>query len=496
MNALIAAALAATTSLTGPAVAGAAGAPTTPAPQPITWHACTLGPDDAEGQALDAAGVDCADVTVPLDYTRPRGRTLTVAVARSKAPDSAHRIGAMILNLGGPASPVLSVVPAARAVIGDAGARFDLIGMDPRFSGRSTPIDCHWPGSWLPRSAGADRESFERMVALSRDLARRCTDDRLRYAATANQARDMDTVRAGLGDAKLSYLGYSYGSYLGAVYTQLFPQRADRIVLDSAIDPSLVGTRQLRTTGPGRQAALAEWAAWAAARDSQYHLGTTTSAVLGTVDRAYAASARRPLALGSLRIDDTVLPAVIANLLADDTDNGDLAVTVGEFAKAAAGQPAQATDAVAEVASSVLTGDQSAVHSPQTAIQCADAAVPRDPQWYWRDIQAHRAGSPIFEPMARTITACAFTPAPIAPPVRVGNNVPALIVQAEKDINSQLPAGQAMHRTLTGSRMIVLAGARTHGVYGFRGSSCVDDQVGTYLSTGRLPAADLVCTES
>jgi pimeloyl-ACP methyl ester carboxylesterase len=381
-------------------------------------------------------------------------------------------------------------------VIGAAGARFDLIGMDPRFAGRSTPIDCHWPVGWLPRSAGADRASFDRMVALNRDLAGRCTDDRLRYASTANQARDMDTIRADLGDAKLSYLGYSYGSYLGAVYTQLFPRRADRVVLDSALDPSSVGTRQLRTAAPGRLAALAEWAAWAAARDGQYHLGATAAAVLGTVNRVYAASARRPLAVGPYRIDDTVVPAVLEQLLTDDTDNGNLAVTVGELAKAAAGRPAQATDAVAEAAASLLTGDQSAVHSAQTAIQCADASVPRDPQWYWRDIQAHRARSPIFEPMARTITPCAFRPPPMAAAVRIGNGVPALIVQAEKDINAQLPLGEAMHRALTGSRMIVLNGARTHGVYGFRGSSCVDDQVNAYLSTGVLPSGDTTCAES
>jgi pimeloyl-ACP methyl ester carboxylesterase len=485
MHSLIAA-LVATATLAAPA-------PATDRPATVNWHTCAQSPTDAEGQALDAAGVDCADVKVPLDYTRPRGRTITVAIARSKAPDTAHRVGPMIINLGGPASPVLSVVPLARDAMGAAGARFDLIGMDPRFSGRSTPIDCHWPAGWLPRSAGADRESFDRMVALNRDLARRCTDDRLRYASTANQARDMDTIRAALGDAKLSYLGYSYGTYLGAVYTQLFPQHAGRIVLDSAIDPAAHGTQQLRTTAPIRQAALAEWAAWAAARDDQYHLGATADAVLATVDHVYAAAARHPLAVGPYALDGTVVPAVIADLLADDGDNGNLAITMGELAKAAAGQPALPTDAITAAATSLLTGDDSAVHSAQTAIMCADAAVPRDPNFYWRDVQAHRAGSPIFEPMARTITPCAFAPPPVEAAPRVGNGVPALIVQAEKDINAQLPMGQAMHRVLTGSRMIVLAGARTHGVYLFRGSACVDDQVNAYLTSGELPRADLVC---
>jgi pimeloyl-ACP methyl ester carboxylesterase len=464
-------------------------------PQSIAWHTCSLGPSDSEGQALDAAGVDCTDVTVPVDYSRPGGRRLTVAIARSKAPDAAHRLGAMIINLGGPASPVLGVVPDARAALGTVGARFDLIGMDPRFAGRSTPIDCGWPANWLGRSAGADRASFDSTVTLSRDLARRCTDDRLHYAGTASQARDMDTIRAELGDPRLSFLGYSYGTYLGAVYTQLFPQHAGRIVLDSALDPGAHGTDQLRGAAPGRQQALTEWAAWAATRDADYHLGATTGAVLATVNRVYTAAGRRPLKVGPYALDDTVVPAVIVNLLIDDTENGDLAATVAELAKAADGLPAEPTEGITETATSLLTGDESALHSAQTAIMCADAAVPRDPQWYWRDIQSHRADSPIFEPLARGITPCAFGPRPVALAPRIGNRVPALIVQAQGDINSQLPGAEAMHRALAGSRMIVLNGARTHGVYLFRGSTCVDDTVNAYLESGNLPGADVTCAE-
>jgi pimeloyl-ACP methyl ester carboxylesterase len=194
-------------------------------------------------------------------------------------------------------------------------------------------------------------------------------------------------------------------------------------------------------------------------------------------------------------LDDTAVPAVIVDPLIDDTLNGDLAATVVQLDKAANGQPAEPTEAITETATSLLTGDQSAVHSAQTAIMCADAAVSRDPQWYWRDIQGHRADSPIFEPMARGITPCAFGPRPVAPAPRIGNRVPALIVQAQDDINSQLPGAEAMHRALAGSRMIVLNGARTHGVYLFRGSACVDDTVNAYLESGNLPGADVTCAQ-
>lgn len=465
----------------------------------VSWHPCALGADDAEGRALDDAGVECGDVTVPLDYARPGGRGISVAIARSRGSHTAHRIGSMIINLGGPASPVLGSVPLARAAMGATGERFDLIGMDPRFAGRSTPVDCHWPAHWLPRSAGADRAGFDAMVSLDRDLIRRCGRAQhglLRHASTANMARDMDMIRAALGEPKLSYLGYSQGSYLGAVYAQLFPRRADRIVLDSAINPSLSGTRVLRDAAPGREAQLRDWAAWAAARDATYHLGTTADAVLDTVRRVYAASARRPLAVGPYAVDDTLVPALILTPLTDDSQNGELADVVRVLARAADRMPAEPTAEMTATLASLVDGVGSATHTAQTAILCGDAAVSRDPEVYWRDVQRHRASSPLFEPLARTITPCSFWPdAPVERPVDVRNGTPVLIVQAEKDVNSQLPGAVALHRALTGSRMIVLAGARTHGVYLFRGATCVDDAVDGYLRSGRLPATDLTCAE-
>lgn len=465
----------------------------------ISWHPCALRPDDAEGRSLDEAGVECGDVTVPLDYTRPRGRSITVAIARSRGSDTTHHVGAMIINLGGPASPVLNSVPLARAAMGATGEHFDLIGMDPRFAGRSTPVDCHWPAYWLPRSAGADRAGFDAMVSLDRELARRCGREQqqmLRHASTANMARDMDTIRAALGEPRLSYLGYSQGSYLGAVYTQLFPRRADRIVLDSAIDPALSGTRALRDAAGGREARLREWAGWAAARDAEYHLGATAAAVLGVVRRIYAASARKPLAVGSYAVDDALVPALIVAPLTDDSENGELADVVRVLAQAAGGSPAEPTEEMTATLASLVDGVGSATHTAQTAILCGDAAVSRAPEVYWRDIQRHRASSPLFEPLARTITPCSFWPtAPAERPVEVHNGAPALIVQAEKDVNSQLPGAVALHRALTRSRMIVLAGARTHGVYLFRGASCVDDAVNAYLASGRLPATDRTCAK-
>jgi pimeloyl-ACP methyl ester carboxylesterase len=466
--------------------------------QHVSWHRCQLGPSDAEGKQLDQAGAQCANIRVPLDYAHPAGRAITIAISRMKADPSVQKIGDMIINIGGPATPVLSDVVLARQAMGATGARFDLIGMDQRFAGRSTPINCRWTDDWLPRGAGASKASFEEMVRISRDLAGRCARTEramLPFAGTANAARDMDVIRAALGQRKLSFLGYSYGSYLGALYTQMFPGRSGRIVLDSAINPAHPGVAK-GANGPERQHALGEWAAFAAQHNAQYHLGGTARQVLATVSGIYRAAGRHPLHVGSFSVDDTVIPAVLIDPLSDDMpgNEAELAADIQALNRAAHGQPAQAgSDLLGELANQ-LTGTGSALNSARTAIMCADAAVPTSPAVYWRAVQAHRASAPLFSPVDQTITPCAFWPyRPAGAPPKVANHVPALVVQASGDINAILPMGQAMHHALAASRMITLEGVRTHGVYLFRGSACVDSAVNAYLNTGVLPARDMSC---
>ena len=466
--------------------------------QHVRWHRCQRGPHDAGGKELDAAGARCADIRVPLDYAHPGGRTITIGISRLAADPSAKKIGAMIINLGGPATPVLTDVLLARQAMGATGARFDLIGMDQRFAGRSTPINCHWNAGWLPRGAGRSKASFTEMVHLTRNLAQRCARFEramLPFAGTVNAARDMDVIRGALGESKLSYLGYSYGTYLGAVYTQMFPGRAGRIVLDSAINPAHPGVAK-GSNGPQREMALHEWAKFAAAHDNHFHLGSTPSQVVATVHRIYRAAGRHPLRVGPFRVDDTVVPAVLLDPLSDDsqTSSAELAAIVASLNRAAHGQPARPSSRLLHALARQLTGAGSALRSAATAIMCDDAPVPRSPRVYWRAIQAHRASAPLFSPVDQTITPCAFWPFQPPSPPRIGNHVPALIVNASGDINAILSMGRAMHHALTGSRMITLQGVRTHGVYLFHGSACVDGAVNAYLDSGVLPSADMSCT--
>lgn len=469
-------------------------------PAPLNWKPCAQGPADAAGKELDQAGARCAELTVPLDHSKPGGRTIKLALSRLPASDRAHRIGTMVGNNGGPGESTLGMPLQIRTAMKDVAARYDLIGLDPRFVGRSTPLDCGWPiGLWL-RSAGSTRAGFDHQVAVERDLAERCAQryaDVLPYANTRDTARDIDLVRRVLGERRISFFGYSYGSYLGAVYTQMFPGRTDRVVLDSAGDPDKWGPRALQGTEDEAERALRGWAAWAAKRHGTYGLGVTPARVLATVNAIVAAAEKRPLRVGPYEVDDQAVPYILSAGSGDDRPAGraQFTSTVRTLNDAAHGRPADPSPAFDGQLAFVLTSAGSPLASPAAAITCGDRAAPRDPDTYWNDIQRSRARHPLFGPLKNNIWPCAFWPNPPRErPTHIDNPTPALIVSTTGDTATTYEGSKAMHRALTGSRLLTLRGATAHGIYGDYGNACVDAKVNAYLATGTLPAADPICT--
>ncbi|GAA3019206.1 alpha/beta hydrolase [Streptomyces lactacystinicus] len=469
------------------------------------WHSCVQGPQDEEGAALERAGARCAEVTVPLDYGAPGGRTVTLALSRIKATDTRHRIGTLLLNDGGPGSPTLGAPPRVHAALKDTAARFDIVGLDPRFVGRSAPLDCGWPIGFSITSAGTGRASFERQVALQRDLATRCRSaagDLLPHASTRDAARDMDVVRGALGERRISYLGLSYGTYLGTVYTQMFPGRYDRVVLDSALYPAHAGPALLPNMAPENERAFADWADWAAARHDTYGLGRTREDVVAGVLRTVRAAAARPLVVGAgadaFELDDTRVPMVVfMNLAGDsDADRAGLAELVATLAEAASGRPVTPSDGITAMLRFLFTPQGSQAGSISQAILCADGTAPRDPEDYWRRIERDRARYPLSGPLLDNISPCAFLDPPREAPTEVRRDAPALILSATGDPRTPYRDGVALHGLLPGSRLLTLRGADQHGLYGTYGNACVDDAVNAYLAGGRLPEADLTCTRA
>ncbi|MGY0235127.1 alpha/beta fold hydrolase [Longispora urticae] len=457
--------------------------------QRLTWASCA-------DPALDAAGAQCADVTVPLNYDEPRGRTITVAVSRLKSPEPRQRRGVMLSNPGGPGGPGLRMMLQIRtAMTPQVLARYDLIGMDPRGVGRSSPVDCGWPVAFSMRSAGSDRAGFDRDVALQADLARRCAEregDRLAHITTRNTARDMDVVRAALGERRISYFGRSYGTYLGAVYTQMFPDRADRVVLDSAVDPDRYGPRMFQDLGAPNEAALDDWAAWTARRDPEYHLGTTGPQVRARLQGLIDGP---PVTVGGHVVDEHVVALLVFGPLTGRDQYPQIAADVRTLADTAAGRPTPANPALAGSLDYLLRPGPDGGGDAQSAVLCGDVAYPRDPEWYWRNIQRVRASQPIFGPLTSNITACAFWAAPRERTTVVRNDHPALIVQATGDTRTVYRHGVAMHRAMTGSRLVTARDVMAHGLFGSSPDTCVAGAVNTYLATGVLPKADVTCQD-
>ena len=215
--------------------------------QNLTWTDC---PDGATGTAFK-----CATVTVPLDYDHPQGKTITVALKKLPSTSSSPR-GSVFLNPGGPGGSGISLINAQAGLYTSGGLsgvleNYDVIGFDPRGIGQSTPITCWSPDDVQAMMAGRAEAPSQLTPGSATDIVAKGSREAaacqkytevpeiLDHMDTRSVARDMDVMRALVGDRDLNFFGYSYGTYLGAVYTELFPDNVGRVVLDSAMDPTL-----------------------------------------------------------------------------------------------------------------------------------------------------------------------------------------------------------------------------------------------------------------
>ncbi|NQE68587.1 Tripeptidyl aminopeptidase [Nocardia gamkensis] len=457
--------------------------------QTLEWKPCGV-------ENLDKAGGECANVQVPLDYARPGDRTINLAISRVKASDPARRRGILLSNPGGPGGPGLDSVDLLGDVLSpDVLASYDLIGMDPRGVGESSRSPrCGWPVGEMIRSAGLDPLGFVHDTVQSAGMAATCVvrdPELVRQFTTRNTARDMDVVRAALGEQKVNFYGLSYGTYLGAVFTQMFPDRSDRIVLDSAIDPDRYWEGLVQDWGPSDEIALDDWAVWAAARDEEFRLGATPQQVRAKVEELVRVVNRRPIVIDDFAIDDHWLPFILHSLLWNFRLNEPLAETVRELADDAGGPPtASRTPRLRAIVAALRDNENSVL----AQIACGDVGAPIDPTWYWRNIEESRATQPVFGALAGNIQPCAFWPRPVEPPTVVRNAVPVLIVQATGDPRTPYTHAVRLHEYLSASRMVTLEAVRIHMTFRPELSSCVNHAINAYFGAGTLPDTDTTCT--
>ncbi|WP_367131079.1 alpha/beta hydrolase [Saccharothrix sp. HUAS TT1] len=437
--------------------------------QPITWTPCK--------QLLE-----CAELVLPLDYARPEAERISLVISRKKATDPARRRGVLLLNPGGPGGSGLGM-PLFLA--GSEPAKvYDLIGFDPRGVGSSTALTCRTVPELATLDTRPADSEFPKWAAeahAAEDACQRAAGGIRQFVNTANTARDMDVVRAVLGEDKLNYLGYSYGTYLGAVYGSLFPSRLDRSVLDSSVHPEWIWREQFRQQAVALRRNVDLWAAWVAQHHDRFTLGATPDAVLATVEGVATALAAKPVGTQSrTRFDAAVgVGARYRPLWAD------LATTVADL-----------QTGVTSEASALMAGEahDDLVSGVFNTVRC-EADWPTDMETYYEDMRVFRDRYPYGFGLLRVApTTCAFrTFTPPEPPVelkRDGYPI-GVVVQAEGDTQTQYEGGPAMAERLRHNLVTVLDEGK-HGIYG-SGNACVDRAVNRYLVHGVLPPSSSTC---
>jgi pimeloyl-ACP methyl ester carboxylesterase len=462
--------------------------------QQLHWVAC-------------ATRFQCARLLVPFDYQRPAGRRFSLPVIRLRAADPGQRIGSLVINPGGPGGSGVSYALQANSVIAaPVRARFDVVGFDPRGVGGSLPAVHCLTGPQLDRyfstnDSPANAAQLGPVVAESTQFAQGCERESsalLPYVGTRNAARDMDVLRAALGDAKLSYLGKSYGTYLGTWYAQLFPSHVRALVLDGAIDPGNSALSMNLVQGQGFDVALHAFVADCVARSSGCPLGRgSVSAGLARIQAMLAGAATHPLVnlVDSQPADSAMLLNGIATALYSQSYWPTLRSALQSASRGDGTILVELANALYERSSN---GQYSNLTDANMAVECLDrpwpAALPT-----WRSAAAAAAkAAPVFgQSIMWGSLACAHWPVrsyPL-PSIRAAGWAagapPILVVGNQRDPATPYQWAQALSRDLASGVLLGWNG-NGHTAY-LMGSTCVDNIVNSYLLNLVVPHNGTVC---
>jgi pimeloyl-ACP methyl ester carboxylesterase len=453
---------------------------------PLTWHGC--------GDAFE-----CSTLTVPADDARPDGPTFDLAVIRRPA-EGADRIGSLVVNPGGPGAPAVAFLRRIADLLPRAVRdHFDLVAFDPRGVAESTPVVCDSNIDSLLDEHFAPRDEAQRdaLVAAFRSLVQSCaraSGALLPYVASVDAARDLDRLRAAIGDETISYLGGSYGTYLGTLYASLFPHRVRSFVLDGAIDPGARADKVALGQAKGFERALDDFLADCAAHRGCpfHHRGRPAAAY----DALRARAARAPLAtlrnagrtVNVTRFDAGVLGALyagragwkaLAQALAD-AEHGNAATLLGDadgfVDRQSAGTRHPAIDAF-------------------WAITCLDGPPVGDVAAAERlEARATRVAPRLGAFLVNFSLPCSMWPVPpVTPPARVTARgaPPILVIGTTRDPATPLASARRLARSLDRAALLIARGEQ-HTSF-LTGNACVDRAVARYLVDRDLPRRGARC---
>ncbi len=449
-------------------------------PASLTWGTCASVP----GSAF-LATAQCASLAVPLDHDAPGGRTITLALSRVRhtVPDSDY-LGAILVNPGGPGGSGLWTTSIGGS-FGATGQAYDWIGFDPRGIGASRPrLTCtptYMDGPrppYLPADAEVER-TWKTRAADYATSCRQHSGELIDHVRTTDTARDMDSIRVALGLDRISYYGFSYGTYLGQVYATLFPTHVQRMVLDSNVDARTAWYQSNLDQNKAIDRNMRLFFGWVARHDSTYGLGTTEAAVQALYESGRVALDIHPQGkVGGSEWTDTFVYAAyssqtwkpLAQALVAWSRTRDTTI-VGQFYE-----------------SNNPPGDDNA-YAGYVAVQCTDAAWPTSWATWQKDNTAVDAVAPLYTwANAWFNLPCLTWPAPAGPPVRVDGSAapPTLLIDETLDAPTPYAGSLATRALFPHSSLLAEPGGVTHAESA-DSTPCVVATVTAYLATGALP---------
>ena len=503
--ALAAAVVAAGLGFTAPAVASAATAQAPTAASPglggatasVAWGTCTE-------KALAQAGAKCGYLSVPLSYSDPRGPKIKIAVSRILHTSSARNYRGIILtNPGGPGGPGLDLnmylIGTLKAdKLSAAAADYDWIGFDPRGVGSSVPaLSCE------PDYFSADRKSYDPATQsiLTYWLGRTSAYDHaceakstaqsalLDNMTTIDSARDMNSIRQALVGprGKMSYYGYSYGTYLGQVYATLFPHTLNQLILDSNVDPRGVWYKDNLDQDIAFNRNITIWFGWLAKYNSHYHLGATEAAVSKRWYAEQATLARHP-------ISGVVGPDEWTDIFLEAGYYQQTWLQLGSaFASWESTHSPAAAKTLVTLYQQTDTPGNDNEFAVYNAVQCSDVQWPTS----WATWDADNTAVDKIAPFETWSNAwfnapCLYWPARAHQPVQIGSDGSshaihsALLIDETLDAATPFPGSLEVRKLFPHSVLLAEPGGTTHAD-SLNGNLCVDGTIASYLETGKLP---------
>ncbi|OEJ60070.1 proteinase [Streptomyces agglomeratus] len=483
---------------TSPSASASAAQPAVPAAlktyyaQKLSWRDC------------GAPGFQCATMKAPLDYKKPERADIKLAVSRMKATGPGKRLGSLLVNPGGPGGSAVGYLQAYAAIGYPAPvrARYDMVAVDPRGVSRSEPVQC-LTGKEMDAYTQVDQTPDDqgetgKLVTAFKGFAAGCEKRSaaiLPHVSTVEAARDMDILRAVLGDRKLSYVGASYGTFLGATYAELFPGRSGRLVLDGAMDPSLPSREMSRDQTAGFETAFQAFAADCVKR-KDCPLGTGTPNQAGKRLKAFFDQLdAKPVRTGqSRRLGESLATTGVIAAMYDESAWTELR---GGLTRAMGGDGAALLALADTYYERSDDGSYQNLMYANAAVNCLDLPPaftgPDDVRTQLPDFEK---ASPVFgEGLAWASLNCGYWPTKATgTPHRIEAKgaAPIVVVGTTRDPATPYKWALSLAGQLDSGTLLTYDGDG-HTAYG-RGSDCIDTAINTYLLEGTPPRPGKKCT--